>query len=75
MHVKETFINAGYHILKEARHDEWDVMWTYHSPFALREGQPDITTPLKYLVPRQRVNQLPGEALCCPAKRPLRWRK
>ena len=46
--------------MKTPKGDDWDVMWTYHSPFSLREGQPDITTPLMRLKPKQRVNQIPG---------------
>ncbi len=53
-------MNAGYDVVKTPSGGDWDVMWTYHSPFSLREGQPDITTPLMRLRPNQRVNQIPG---------------
>jgi len=59
MHVKEAFEYAGYTISKDGSR-EWDVMWTYHSPFARRDGEPDVTTGLATLSPRQRVNQWPG---------------
>lgn len=57
--VVEAFHMLGWTEAKSAS-DDWQVMWSFDTPFSAKQGRQDLSTVLQNLTSVQLVNQLPG---------------